>query len=139
MKITISVIKAGIGSIGGHIAPSQKLLETVRKHIETCGGMRGSHQMPLMPVRLNSGISYFDGPPVVSCAAFAIRNGKLTEALDTFAHPFWDTVRNEVANKAMSMRKQGFFGASMLPMSELEYTGIMEKLAVLEERFVVRS
>lgn len=27
------------------------------------GCMRGSHQMPLMPVALNSGISYFDGPP----------------------------------------------------------------------------
>jgi hypothetical protein len=27
----------------------------------------------------------------------------------------------------------------MLPMSELEYTGIMEKLAVLEERFRLRE
>jgi len=27
-KITISVIKADIGSIGGHIKPSQRLLET---------------------------------------------------------------------------------------------------------------
>ena len=34
------------------------------------GGMRGSHQMPLMPVPLQSGISYFDGPPVITCAAF---------------------------------------------------------------------
>lgn len=33
------------------------------------GAMRGSHQMPLMPVTLNSSISWFDGPPVVSCAA----------------------------------------------------------------------
>ena len=32
------------------------------------GCMRGSHQMPLMPVTLNTGISYFDLPPVVSCA-----------------------------------------------------------------------
>jgi fructose 1,6-bisphosphate aldolase/phosphatase len=37
------------------------------------------------------------------------------------------------------MRRQGFFGAAMLPMAELEYTGIMEKLAKLEPRFVVRS
>ena len=35
------------------------------------GSMRGSHHMPLMPVGLNSDISYFAGPPVVSCAAFA--------------------------------------------------------------------
>jgi fructose 1,6-bisphosphate aldolase/phosphatase len=102
------------------------------------GGMRGSHQMPLMPVILNSGISYFDGPPVVSCAAFSVHEGKLTEPIDAFAHPFWDEVRNRVAAKAIDMRRQGFFGAAMLPMSELEYTGIMDKLASLEERFTVR-
>jgi fructose 1,6-bisphosphate aldolase/phosphatase len=103
------------------------------------GCMRGSHQMPLMPVALNSGISYFDGPPVVSCAAFAMHDGKLTEAVDAFAHPFWDNVRNTVSEKAIGMRRQGFFGAAMLPMSELEYTGIMEKLEVLDKRFVVRK
>ncbi len=37
------------------------------------------------------------------------------------------------------MRRQGFFGAAMLPMSELEYTGIMEKLDVLNTRFKVRD
>ena len=103
------------------------------------GCMRGSHQMPLMPVQLNSGISYFDGPPVVSCAAFAMHKGVLTEALDAFAHPFWDKVRDNVADKAMEIRRQGFFGAAMLPMSELEYTGIMDKLEMLNERFSVRS
>ena len=103
------------------------------------GCMRGSHQMPLMPVTLQSGISYFDGPPVVSCAAFSMHNGKLTEAVDTFAHPFWDTVRVNVSNKAIDMRRQGFFGAAMLPMSELEYTGIMEKLKSLDERFQIRT
>ena len=101
------------------------------------GCMRGSHQMPLMPVRLNSGISYFDGPPVVSCAAFAMHEGRLTEAVDAFAHPFWDTVRDAVSNKAIEMRRQGFFGAAMLPMSELEYTGIMEKLRALDKKFTV--
>jgi len=103
------------------------------------GAMRGSHQMPLMPVPLNSGISYFDGPPIVSCAAFAMQRGKMTEPVDAFAHPFWDNVRDNVANKAIDMRRQGFFGAAMLPMSELEYTGIVEKLKALEERFTVRA
>jgi fructose 1,6-bisphosphate aldolase/phosphatase len=36
------------------------------------------------------------------------------------------------------MRRQGFFGAAMVPMQELEYTGIMEKLEVLEKQFMVR-
>lgn len=103
------------------------------------GAMRGSHQMPLMPVRLSSGISYFDGPPAVSCAAFAMHEGQFTEAVDAFDHPFWDKVRDSVSEKAMDMRRQGFFGAAMLPMSELEYTGIMEKLEALDEKFHVRK
>jgi len=102
------------------------------------GCMRGSHQMPLMPVPLNSGTSYFDGPPLVSCAAFAMHQGKLTEAWDAFAHPFWSRIRDKVADKATDMRRQGFFGAAMLPMSELEYTGIVDKLQALDKRFVVR-
>jgi fructose 1,6-bisphosphate aldolase/phosphatase len=102
------------------------------------GGMRGSHHMPLMPVPLNTGTSYFDGPPLVSCAAFSAREGVLSEPQDCFAHPFWDTVRDRVAAKAIEMRRQGFFGAAMLPMAELEYTGIVTKLAELDARFTVR-
>jgi fructose 1,6-bisphosphate aldolase/phosphatase len=102
------------------------------------GGMRGSHQVPLMPVPQQSSISYFDGPPVVSCAAYSMRDGKLSEAVDAFAHPFWDRIRSHVADKAVEMRRQGFFGPAMLPMAELEYTGIKETLAALDSRFHVR-
>lgn len=103
------------------------------------GGMRGSHNMPLMPVHQNSGVSYFDGPPSVSCAAFSVHGGALTEPADCFASPFWNTVRNTVSLKAMEMRKQGFFGAAMLPMNELEYTGIVERLDELDSQFEVRE
>jgi fructose 1,6-bisphosphate aldolase/phosphatase len=103
------------------------------------GGMRGSHNMPLMPVPLNTGTSYFDGPPLVSCAAFAEHRGKLTEPLDCFAHPFWNAVRDRIATKGIDMRRQGFFGAAMLPMGELEYTGIIENLRRLDQRFRVRG
>ena len=95
--------------------------------------------MPLMPVRLNGPTSYFDGPPLVSAAAFAMHGGKLTEALDCFAHPFWDEVRSRVAVKSMEIRRQGSFGAAMLPMSELQYTGITESLRSLASRFRVRD
>ncbi|MDE3201294.1 MAG: fructose 1,6-bisphosphatase [Acidobacteriota bacterium] len=103
------------------------------------GGMRGSHQVPLMPVTTNTGISYFDGPPVVSCAGFNVRDGRLTEPMDNFQHPFWDRIREHVADKAIEMRRQGFVGAAMLPMFELEYTGITEKLAKLDKLFNVRE
>jgi fructose 1,6-bisphosphate aldolase/phosphatase len=102
------------------------------------GGMRGSHHMPLMPVTLNTGISYFDGPPIVSCAGFCVHEGMLTERIDNFGQAFWNRVRDQVAEKAMEMRRQGFVGAAMLPMSELEYTGIVDKLKVLDKKFAVR-
>ncbi|MCS6947182.1 MAG: fructose-1,6-bisphosphatase [Steroidobacteraceae bacterium] len=103
------------------------------------GGMRGSHHMPLMPVALGATTSYFDGPPLVTCAAYCVHEGRLTEPLDAFAHPFWDAVRQHVAHKAIDMRRQGFFGAAMLPMAELEYTHIRDKLAALDTKFRVRS
>lgn len=103
------------------------------------GFMRGSHNGPLMPVKKNSPVSFFDGPPIVSCLAFSVKNGKLTEPADAFDQPYWDWVRNKVSQKAEEIRRQGFSGAAMLPMSELEYTGVMETLKELEKRFVVRK
>jgi fructose 1,6-bisphosphate aldolase/phosphatase len=103
------------------------------------GFMRGSHNGPLLPVKKNSTISFFDGPPVVSCLAFCVRDGKLTEPADIFDHPFWDYVRQKVSQKAEEIRRQGFFGAAMLPYSELEYGGIVETLKKLEKRFILKK
>lgn len=102
------------------------------------GFMRGSHNGPLMPVKQNSGISFFDGPPIVSAAAYSVHNGKLTEAADCFDHPYWDLVREQVAQKSQDIRRQGFFGPAMLPMTELEYTDVAPTLKNLEKRFIVR-
>lgn len=103
------------------------------------GFMRGSHTGPLMPVKKNSQISFFDGPPVVNCLAFSMKNGKLTEPADVFDHPYWGWVRDKASQKAEEIRKQGFSGAAMLPMSELEYTGVVETLKELEKRFIIRK
>jgi fructose 1,6-bisphosphate aldolase/phosphatase len=102
------------------------------------GFMRGSHIGPLMPVPHGTGCSYFDGPPIVSSFGFCVKDGRLTEPTDLFAHPFWDTVRNRAAEKAMEIRRQGFSGPAMLPYSELEYGGIVHILEKLESRFTVR-
>jgi fructose 1,6-bisphosphate aldolase/phosphatase len=103
------------------------------------GFMRGSHTGPLMPVKINSTISFFDGPPVVSAHAFCVHNGKLTEPADAFDHPYWEYVRTQVSRKATEIRQQGFSGLAMLPYSELEYGGIVQKLGKLEEKFVVKD
>ena len=103
------------------------------------GFMRGSHTGPLMPVVRNSAISFFDGPPVVGCLAFCVHEGKLTEPADAFDHPYWDSIRKKVSDKATAIREQGFSGAAMLPYSELEYGGIVEKMKKLDGRFTVRE
>ncbi len=103
------------------------------------GFMRGSHTGPLMPVTKNSTVSFFDGPPVVSCLAFCVHKGRFTEPADAFDHPYWDWVRNNVSQKATELRKQGFFGAAMLPYTELEYGGIVVKMEKLENKFVDRA
>jgi len=102
------------------------------------GFMRGSHNGPLMPVKLNGTISWFDGPPIVTAAAFSVKNGILTEPADAFDQPFWDAVRHEVAQKAQWIRRQGFFGAAMLPWNELEYSaGPVKKMKALQSRFTL--
>ena len=144
MKTTLSIIKADIGSIGGHIRPSQRLLEEVRNDVASKG--KGfvsdffiSHTGPLMPVKMNSSISYFDGPPAVCSLGFCVHNGKFTEPADAFDHPYWDWVRNKVAQKATDIRQQGFSGAAMLPYAELEYGGIVEKMGILDKKFKIRK
>lgn len=103
------------------------------------GDCRGSHNISLMPVKKNSTISFFDGPAIVSALAFSMQKGVLTEPADCFDHPYWDYVRTKSARKTEEMRKQGFVGPSMLPMTELEYTGVMETLKALEKRFKTRK
>ncbi len=99
------------------------------------GFMRGSHHGALMPVPRNTGTSFFDGPPIVSCLAFSVKNGKFTEPADAFDHPYWEYVRTRVSAKSEELRRQGFFGPAMLPYSELEYGGIVDRLKGMESRF----
>jgi len=102
------------------------------------GDNRGSHVISLMPCKLNSIISFFDGPAIVTAAGICVHNGKFTEAVDLFDQPFWDYIRNKASQKAMDIRDQGFFGAAMAPMEELEYTGVMERIKTLDKKFKLR-
>ncbi len=101
------------------------------------GDTRGSHNLPLMPVPINTPASTFFCVPMVSGLAFSVHEGQFTEPTDLFADPFWVHVRERAAAKALEMRRQGFFGPAMLPMSELEYGGIVARLEALEKEFVV--
>jgi fructose 1,6-bisphosphate aldolase/phosphatase len=103
------------------------------------GTMRGSHNGPMMPCKQNTSISFFDGPAVVTCAAFCVHNGKFTEPADAFDHPFWDWSREQISQKALEIRRQGFSGPAMLPYDDLEYGGIVEKMGKLDKLFTVRK
>ena len=43
MKITVSVIKADVGGIGGHTKPSDGLLDSVRKSVKNAGDLLIDH------------------------------------------------------------------------------------------------
>lgn len=105
----------------------------------TLGDNRGSHHVAVMPVKQNTIISYFDGPTIMSAAGYCVHEGKLTEAVDYFDQPFWDVVREKATLKTLEMRAQGFYGPAMAGMDELEYTGVMENLKRLSNKFVVRD
>lgn len=103
------------------------------------GDTRGSHNLPLMPVPMNTSASTFFCCPMVSAIGFSMHDGILTAPADLFADPFWSQVRDRIAEKAIEMRRQGFFEPAMLPMSELEYGGIVVRLRKLDPEFAVRD
>lgn len=103
------------------------------------GDNRGSHIVALMPCKLGSIISFFDGPAIVTAAGLCVHNGKFTEHVDLFDQPFWDTIREKASRKTYEIREQGFFGAAMAPMEELEYTGVVERIKDLDKKFLIRK
>lgn len=105
----------------------------------TLGDNRGSHHVAVMPVKQNTIISYFDGPTIMSAAGYCVHEGKLTESVDLFDQPFWDLIREKAAQKTLDLRAQGFYGPAMAGMDELEYTGVVENLKRLDQKFVVRK
>lgn len=92
---------------------------------------------PMMPVTLNSGSSHIGAAPMISCAAMAVNDGRFTEAVDTFAHPFWDKVRVGVSSR-INDRRRRVPDAAKIPASSHNYNS-MENLKSLEQRFLVRS
>lgn len=100
------------------------------------GNTRGSHHMPLMPVKLNSAASLNYSIPIVSCLLFSMHNGKLTGPHDGFGTVDWDYQRQRASERAMIMRSQGFIHPATLIPEELEYNkGYEARIAKLTEKF----
>jgi len=105
------------------------------------GDARGSHVMPLLPVPINTTVN---GPychPICSALAFSMdANGRFTSShADLFEGFAWDEARRRSQEKALEMRKQGFFGAAMAGVTEIAYTGLVDTHKALEPEFHIRE
>ncbi len=99
------------------------------------GNTRGSHNMPLMPVKLNSAASINFCIPIVEALVFSIHDGKLVGPFDGFSTPDWDYIREIATKKALAMRSQGFIHPATLVPSELEYAeGYRARIEILEAK-----
>ena len=99
------------------------------------GNTRGSHNMPLMPVKLNSAASINFCIPIVEALIFSMHDGKLTGPFDGFSTPDWDYIREIATKKALAMRSQGFIHPATLVPSELEYAeGYRARIEILEAK-----
>ena len=99
------------------------------------GNTRGSHNMPLMPVKLNSAATINFCIPIVEALVFSMHNGKFTGPFDGFSTPDWDYIRENATKKALAIRSQGFIHPATLVPSELEYAeGYRARMDVLETK-----
>jgi fructose 1,6-bisphosphatase len=68
--------------------------------------------LPAVPTSVAPWWNYSAGI-IVSCTAFGLRDDRMTLPVDVFDHPMWDQVRTRIADKAVEIRRQGFFGNAM--------------------------
>ena len=103
------------------------------------GDARGSHNMPLMPVAINTPVTGFYCLPIVSCLGFSLtKNGAFSDYhIDFFDNPAWDLVRLKAQEKAIEIRSQGWYGNAMLPYQELEYSGFKDTMNALLKKFKI--
>ena len=101
------------------------------------GNTRGSHNMPLMPVKLNSAATINFCIPIVQSLVFSMHDGKFTGPFDGFSTPDWDYVREQATKKALAIRSQGFIHPATLVPDELEYAeGYKDVMKGLKEKML---
>jgi fructose 1,6-bisphosphate aldolase/phosphatase len=105
------------------------------------GDARGSHNMPQLPVAINTAVT---GPychPIISCIGFSMNGeGKFADRyVDFFGSSVWDYARHVSQRRAAEMRRQGFFGVTMAGQAEIAYTGLVDTLTALDSFFELRK
>lgn len=106
------------------------------------GDCRGSHNLHIIPMPLNSQTSYWSGP-IISCVTLSVNShtGRIGAISDQFALGTpWDEVRREASRLAIQFRAaHGIRQPATLHEDELEYQeGWKERRNRLEKSFEVR-
>lgn len=105
------------------------------------GDARGSHNMPQMPVAINTAVT---GPychPIISALGFSMNShGKFASRfIDFFGSSAWDYARHVSERRAVEIRRQGFFGIAMAQQAEIAYTGLVDTWKKLDDEFEFRT
>lgn len=105
------------------------------------GDARGSHNMPQLPVPINTPVT---GPychPLISAIGFSMNDqGKFAgRYVDFFASSAWDYARQVSQRRAVEIRRQGFIGIAMAQQAEIAYTGLVDTWKKLDEEFELRK
>lgn len=105
------------------------------------GDARGSHNMPQLPVPINTAVS---GPychPIITAIGFSMNSeGKFASRyVDFFDNPAWDYARYRSQRRAAEIRRQGFFGITMAQQAEIAYTGLVDTWKKLDKEFKLRE
>ena len=100
------------------------------------GNTRGSHHMPLMPIKLNSAASLNYSIPIVSCILFSMHNGKFTGPHDGFGTSDWEYQRMLTVEKSYHDESSRIYSSTTLVPEELEYNkGYEARISKLNEKF----
>lgn len=105
------------------------------------GDARGSHNMPQLPVPINTAVT---GPychPLISAIGFSMNaEGHFASRyVDLFDNPAWDYARYVSQRRAAEIRRQGFFGVTMAQQAEIAYTGLVDTWKKLDKEFKERQ
>jgi fructose 1,6-bisphosphate aldolase/phosphatase len=105
------------------------------------GDSRGSHNMPQLPVPINTAVTGPYCQPLISTIGFSMNHqGEFANRyIDFFDNPAWDYARQVAQQRAAEFRRQGFFGVTMAQQAEIAYTGLVDTWEKLNKEFKSRK
>jgi fructose 1,6-bisphosphate aldolase/phosphatase len=120
-KITLSIIKADVGSVAGRHRPHPDRLQQAEDGLAAAMAQTN-------PTRL-------DGPPRAVALAFQMNHGQRVGPIDRFDDGAFDRAREQAPKIADLRRRRGPCEAHRLPLEEMESTTLPRIMGRLADRF----